>query len=136
MTDFDNLVDIICDSGKVLKDIIKASSEKARKVTNETKGNIFDNNARQDNYDWLKGNNLQENKQKNLNFSYDTEDTEKAELQRNMEYEKTKVQELKKKLEQEKTTMNLELKEENIMQAIVYSEILGKPRAKRRRRRR
>ncbi|AKN31763.1 hypothetical protein Ccar_13180 [Clostridium carboxidivorans P7] len=135
MTDFDNLVEIICDSGKVLKDIIKASSEKARKVTNETKGNIFDNNVSKDNYDWLKGNNLQKNTQKNSNFSYDIEDSEKAELQRNIEYEKAKAQELKKKLEQERTTMNLELKEENIMQAIVYSEILGKPRAKRRRRR-
>lgn len=135
MTDFDNLVEIICDSGKVLKDIIKASSEKARKVTNETKGNIFDTNASEDNYDWLKGNNLQENTQKNSNFSYDIEDSEKAELQRNIEYEKAKAQELKKKLEQERTTMNLELKEENIMQAIVYAEILGKPRAKRRRRR-
>lgn len=135
MTDFDNLVDIIYDSGKVLKDIIKASSEKARKVTNETKGNIFDNNVRQDNYDWLKGNNLQENTQNNSNFSYDIEDSEKAELERNIEYEKAKSQELKKKLEQERTTMNLELKKENIMQAIVYAEILGKPRAKRRRRR-
>lgn len=135
MTDFDNLVEIICDSGKVLKDIIKASNEKARKVTNETKGNIFDNNVSKDNYDWLKGNNLQENRQKNSNFSYDIGDSEKAELERNIEYEKAKAQELKKKLEQERTTMNLELKKENIMQAIVYSEILGKPRAKRRRRR-
>lgn len=135
MTDFDNLVEIICDSGKVLKDIIKASSEKARKVTNETKGNIFDNNVRQDNYNWLKGDNLQGSTQKNSNFSYNIEDSERAELERNIEYEKAKAQELKKKLEQERTTMNLELKEENIMQAIVYSEILGKPRAKRRRRR-
>ncbi|AKA67405.1 hypothetical protein [Clostridium scatologenes] len=133
MSDFDNLVDIIFDSGKVLKDIIKASSEKARKVTNKTKDNIFDDNDSKDDYDWLKGKNLQEDKQKNLSFPYDIGESEKAELERNIEYEKAKAQELKKRLE-ERTTMNLELKEENIMQAIVYSEILGKPRAKRRRR--
>lgn len=134
MSDFDNLVDIIFDSGKVLKNIIKASSEKARKVTNKTKDNIFDDNDSKDDYDWLKGKNLQEDKQKNLSFPYDIGESEKAEFERNIEYEKAKAQELKKRLE-ERTTMNLELKEENIMQAMVYSEILGKPRAKRRRRR-
>lgn len=134
MSDFDNLVDIIFDSGKVLKDIIKASSEKTRKATNKIKGNIFDDNDSKDDYDWLKGKSLQENTQKNLSFPYDIGEREKAELERNMEYDKAKVQELKKRLEKERTTMNLELKEENIMQAIVYSEILGKPRAKRRRR--
>lgn len=133
MSDFDNLVDIIFDSGKVLKDIIKASSEKARKVTNKTKGNIFDDTDSKDDYDWLKGKKLQEDTQKNLSFPYDIGESENAELERNIEYEKAKAQELKKRLE-ERTTMNLELKEENIMQAIVYSEILGKPRAKRRRR--
>ncbi|AWI06144.1 hypothetical protein [Clostridium drakei] len=132
MSDFDNLVDIIFDSGKVLKDIIKASSEKARKVTNKTKGNIFDDTDSKDDYDWLKGKKLQEDTQKNLSFPYDIGESENAELERNIEYEKAKAQELKKRLE-ERTTMNLELKEENIMQAIVYSEILGKPRAKRRR---
>ncbi|NMM64824.1 hypothetical protein HBE96_19670 [Clostridium sp. P21] len=148
--DFNDLMELASMSKKIFKDTIEASREKVKSLTNEAKGltnqdknTIMDDNNKRDNYSWVKENDLVENFSGNFEYSSEGNSNleceivhrEKLELERKIEYERIKKVLSKKKLEEERVSIDLDFKEKNVVQAVVYSEIFGEPRAKRRRRR-
>lgn len=62
------------------------------------------------------------------------ESEQQLNLGEKVDCDNTEVSTAKKVIRDEKPLLNIEFTEENLMQGIIYSEILGKPKAKRRRR--
>ncbi len=134
MSKFENLKEISYMSKKMFKDTIEASYEKFKDITNETINVVFDENEENHDYDWLERPELNENLEKSATLENQVYSEEQRNSKEQLNYSKNDVPIIAQNAAEEKIGLDLNLEEENLMNAIVYGEIFGKPKAKRRRR--
>lgn len=127
MAKFGDLKELSDISNFFLKGTIETSYEKIKNIANESTNYVIDDDGENNDYDWLE----QTNSNENLGMEEQTNSKEQS------DYKKNDIPIIVKKVKKEKIDLGLDLDfgEENLMQAMVYKEIFGKPKAKRRRRR-
>jgi hypothetical protein len=134
MVDFEDLKELSYMSKKIFKDTIETSYEKFKNITNETINVVLDENEENHDYDWLEQKNSNESLEESPISKNQVYSEEQSSSKEQLDYRKNDIPIIAKNAAEEKIGLDLDLKEENLMNAIVYGEIFGKPKSKRRRR--